>query len=52
MIYYSTAITEPGVIDHLEGTRIAIGEPGGTKSDRCREIAETGRQAGASNSSD
>lgn len=40
IVYFSTAIAEPGVIQHIEGTRIAIGEPDGTRSERCRAIAD------------
>jgi 2-dehydropantoate 2-reductase len=40
VIYCSTSIAEPGVIEHLEGTRFAIGEPDQSKSDRCRRIAD------------
>ena len=35
VIYCSTEIVEPGVIRHIEGTRFAIGEPGGEPSARC-----------------
>jgi 2-dehydropantoate 2-reductase len=41
IVYPSTSIIEPGVIEHTEGNRFAIGEPDGTKSDRCRAIADT-----------
>ncbi|HKZ78091.1 MAG TPA: 2-dehydropantoate 2-reductase [Pyrinomonadaceae bacterium] len=40
VIYCSAIVTEPGVIEHIEGTRFAIGELDGTKSDRCRQISE------------
>jgi 2-dehydropantoate 2-reductase len=40
IVYFSTGISEPGVIQHNEGNRISIGEPDGTRSDRCRRIAE------------
>jgi 2-dehydropantoate 2-reductase len=40
IVYFSTEITAPGVIQHIEGNRISLGEPGGTRSDRCRRIAE------------
>lgn len=40
VIYCSTIVIEPGVIEHIEGTRFAIGEPDGEKSDRCRRISE------------
>lgn len=40
LVYFATEITEPGVVRHAEGNRISIGEPDGTRSDRCRLIAE------------
>jgi 2-dehydropantoate 2-reductase len=40
IVYFSTEITSPGVIQHIEGNRISLGEPDGTRSDRCRRIAE------------
>ena len=40
IVYFSTEIPAPGVIQHTEGNRISIGEPGGERSDRCRRIAE------------
>src|SRR5271169_4001527 len=40
IVYFSTEITAPGVIQHIEGNRISLGEPVGTRSDRCRRIAE------------
>jgi 2-dehydropantoate 2-reductase len=38
--YFATEITAPGVIQHIEGNRITLGEPDGTRSDRSRQIAE------------
>jgi len=46
VVYPSTIIVEPGVIEHIEGTRFAIGEPDGGKSERCRRIAEAFIKAG------
>jgi 2-dehydropantoate 2-reductase len=46
IVYPSTSITEPGVVWHFEGNRFAIGEPDGSKSDRCREIADVFIKAG------
>jgi 2-dehydropantoate 2-reductase len=46
VVYPSTIITEPGVVEHIEGTRFAIGEPDGSKSERCRRIADTFIKAG------
>jgi 2-dehydropantoate 2-reductase len=40
LAYFSTEISEPGVIRHIEGNRISFGEPDGSRSDRCRAIAE------------
>jgi len=40
IVYFSTEIVSPGVIQHIEGNRIAIGEPDGSRSDRARRIAE------------
>ena len=40
IVYPSASIAEPGVIEHVEGNRFAIGEPDGTTSDRCRRLAD------------
>jgi 2-dehydropantoate 2-reductase len=40
IVYFSTEITEPGVILHTEGNRISLGEPNGARSERIRHIAE------------
>jgi 2-dehydropantoate 2-reductase len=40
IVYFSTEICEPGVIQHIEGNRISLGEPDGSRSARCRRIAE------------
>jgi 2-dehydropantoate 2-reductase len=40
IVYFSTEITAPGVIQHIEGNRISLGEPNGARSDRSRRIAE------------
>jgi 2-dehydropantoate 2-reductase len=40
IVYFATDIIEPGVVRHTEGNRISLGEPGGTRSDRSRQIAE------------
>jgi 2-dehydropantoate 2-reductase len=39
LVYLGTEIAEPGVIRHDEGNRISLGEPDGTRSERCRAIA-------------
>jgi 2-dehydropantoate 2-reductase len=40
IVYFSTEITAPGVVQHIEGNRISLGEPDGSRSERCRHIAE------------
>ncbi len=40
IVYLGTDIVEPGVIRHDEGNRISLGEPDGSRTDRCRAIAE------------
>ncbi|HXY03093.1 MAG TPA: 2-dehydropantoate 2-reductase [Terriglobales bacterium] len=40
IVYFSTEIIAPGVIQHIEGNRISLGEPDGTRSERLRQIAE------------
>lgn len=46
IIYFSTEIREPGVIRHIEGNRISLGEPDGSRSDRVRAIAAALVRAG------
>jgi 2-dehydropantoate 2-reductase len=40
LVYFATEITEPGVIQHVEGNRISLGEPNGERSERARQIAD------------
>ncbi|HLW87512.1 MAG TPA: 2-dehydropantoate 2-reductase [Terriglobales bacterium] len=40
IVYFATEIAAPGVIQHNEGSRISLGEPDGTRSERSRRIAE------------
>lgn len=46
IVYPSTSIAEPGVIEHIEGTRFSLGEPDGSKSERSRRIADAFIRAG------
>lgn len=39
VVYCSTEIAAPGVIQHLEGTRFSLGEPDGSLSARCQELS-------------
>ena len=46
IVYPSTLVAEPGVVEHIEGTRFTLGEPDGSRSDRSRRIAEAFIKAG------
>jgi 2-dehydropantoate 2-reductase len=46
VVYCSTTIVEPGVIEHTEGTRFSIGELDGERTERCRAIAAAFQRAG------
>jgi 2-dehydropantoate 2-reductase len=47
IVYPSTAVIQPGVIEHIEGTRFSLGEPDRTvDSERCRVIAKALVEAG------
>jgi 2-dehydropantoate 2-reductase len=39
IVYVAATIVEPGVIQHSESNRISMGEPDGSRSERCRRIA-------------
>jgi 2-dehydropantoate 2-reductase len=40
VVFAGTELAEPGVVEHLEGTRFSIGEPDGSTSERCRRFSE------------
>ena len=46
LVYLGAEIVEPGAIRHTEGNRISLGEPDGSRSERCRAVAEALIQAG------
>jgi len=46
VVFCSTEIAEPGVIRHIEGTRLTIGEPDGSVSERCERISAALRAGG------
>jgi len=46
VVYVATIISEPGVVTHIEGNRFSIGEPDGSRSDRCRAISDAFTKAG------
>lgn len=39
LVYFATEMAEPGVVRHIQGRRLSIGEPDGARSARCRAIA-------------
>jgi 2-dehydropantoate 2-reductase len=39
LAYFSTEIAEPGVIHHIEGNRLSLGEPSGIRTERIRALA-------------
>ena len=38
IVYASSAITNPGVVEHVEGSRFLLGEPDGSRSERVRRL--------------
>ena len=46
LVYFSTEVIEPGVVRHIEGNRITLGEPDGSRSERCRGISQALIKAG------
>lgn len=46
LVYFATEIAEPGVVRHIEGDRMPIGEPDGTRSPRSKAIAQALISAG------
>jgi 2-dehydropantoate 2-reductase len=46
VVYCSTIIPEPGIVEHIEGTRFSLGELDGSKSKRCQRIAAAFIRAG------
>ncbi|HET8629346.1 MAG TPA: 2-dehydropantoate 2-reductase [Thermomicrobiales bacterium] len=39
VVWPATRLVEPGVVEHVEGTRFTLGEPDGAKSARCQALA-------------
>ena len=46
VVYPSTVMVRPGVIEHIEGNRFSIGELDGQNSDRCKRLAAAMIKAG------
>jgi 2-dehydropantoate 2-reductase len=44
--YFATEVAEPGVIRHVEGNRLSLGEPDNSKSDRIKALSEALIQGG------
>jgi 2-dehydropantoate 2-reductase len=40
LAYFATDLAGPGVIRHIEGNRLSLGEPDGSKSERAKRLAE------------
>ena len=41
IVYFATENEAPGVVRHIDGNRLSLGEPDGGRSERCRVIAQT-----------
>ena len=46
VVYPASELVEPGVIEHIEGDRFALGEPDGSRSDRVRHLSAALIEAG------
>ena len=46
VVWPAATLVEPGVVEHSEGNRLALGEPDGSKSERVRQISEMLTTAG------
>ena len=46
IVYPATEVSEPGVIQHIDGNRFSLGEPSGEKSERATQLSKTLRKAG------
>jgi 2-dehydropantoate 2-reductase len=46
VVYPATEVTEPGVIQHIEGDRFTLGEPDGSRSERVQALSKALISAG------
>ena len=46
IVYPATSLPEPGVVEHVEGSRFTLGEPDGTRTERVQAIAKVLAGAG------
>ncbi len=41
IVYFATEMAGPGLVRHVEGDRLSLGEPDGERSPRCRALSQT-----------
>lgn len=46
VVYPAAEVTEPGVVQHIEGNRFSLGEPDGSKSERALALSKALSKAG------
>ena len=46
VVYPATELAAPGVVHHIEGTRLSLGEPDRSTSDRCTALADALKAGG------
>jgi 2-dehydropantoate 2-reductase len=46
VVYPAAEVSEPGTIHHIEGNRLSLGEPDGSKSDRATALSQALQAAG------
>jgi 2-dehydropantoate 2-reductase len=46
VVYPAAEVSEPGVINHIEGNRFSLGEPDGSRSERATRLSEALQAAG------
>ncbi|MBC8267310.1 MAG: 2-dehydropantoate 2-reductase [Rhodospirillaceae bacterium] len=46
VVYPACEVTEPGIIEHIEGNRFSLGEPDGSKSERVQALSKAMIAAG------
>lgn len=46
IVYPATRVVEPGVIEHVEGDRLSLGELDGSRSERCLQLSAALSRAG------
>ncbi len=46
VVYFASRVVAPGVVQVIEGNRVALGEPSGTASERCQRLSAAFVRAG------